>query len=165
MAYRNQLLSEGKTIYHVFEVATNRKVASFLNENYAHNCAANRSFNNLLVVVEEHPSGHIEKTVYLDGDNLSEMTIGDQPPVDRWERIPATVPRRPRRPLPNPSDPWNLQNVKEMQETMPKPTPKIDFSKPFKAGDPPPAPKFPTDPQMEKWIKNIMDKLKPKPQR
>lgn len=111
MAYRNQLLSEGKTIYHVFDVATNRKVASFLNENYAHNCAANRSFDNLFVVVEEHPSGHIEKTVYLNGEVLNEMTLPMSDPIPPlYPSNPTPTPNAPRpriydRPIPKPSPP------------------------------------------------------------
>lgn len=114
MAYRNQLLSEGKTIYHVFDVATNRKVASFLNENYAHNCAANRSFDNLLVVVEEHPSGHIQSTVYLDGEVLNETHVSTTPlPMsDTPSRIYPSKPKPDLktppiydRPIPKPSPP------------------------------------------------------------
>jgi hypothetical protein len=152
MAYRNQLLSEGKTIYHVFDVATNRKVASFLNENYAHNCAANRSFDNLFVVVEEHPSGHIEKTVYLDGDILNEMTIGDiPPPVFPWK--PKT-PRRPR-----PIDPWESPHG-PITPSRPIPKPNDPWGPPYE----PIAPKRPRpiDPDQEEWFKRIRDKLKEK---
>jgi len=116
MAYRNQLLSEGKTIYHVFDVATNRKVASFLNENYAHNCAANRSFDNLFVVVEEHPSGHIEKTVYLNGEVLNEMTLPMSDP------IPPLCPSKPK---PAPKTPpiydWPIPKPSPPQDSILKP--------------------------------------------
>lgn len=118
MPYRNQLLNEGKTIYHVFEVATNRKVASFLNENYAHNCASNRSFGNLFVVVEEYPSGHTQSTVYLDGEVLNEMTLPMSDPIPKIFPLKPTTPNRPKpkpndlwepitpKPKPKPNDPW-----------------------------------------------------------